>query len=143
MSTKLGGLGLDSVNGTDFDEASSSSVANRDNDVDSSRKTTNSADDVKLENADLPVLKSKETRQLDVMAQQMKFSAILKLLIHELHGLPSSCEIADEDLRPFFLKWLEKELEALHKMSDYGSVAEDSDDEVEEAVEINVEQGIR
>ena len=45
---------------------------------------------------------------------------------------------------PFsFLKWLEKELEALHKMSDYGSVAEDSDDEVEEAVEINVEQGIR
>lgn len=143
VSTKLGGLGLDSVNGTDFDETSSSSLANRDNDVDSSRKTTNSADDVKLENADLPVLKSKETRQLDVMAQQMKFSAILKLLIHELHGLPSSCEIADEDLRPFFLKWLEKELEALHKMSDYGSVAEDSDDEVEEAVEINVEQGIR
>lgn len=71
----------------------------------------------------------------------MKFSAMLKLLINELHGLPFSCAIADEDLRPFFLKWLEKELEVLHKMSDYGSVAEESDDEEEGAVEINIEQG--
>ena len=141
VSTKLGGIGLDSMNGTEFNE-SSLSLGIHASDEKSKMETTNSVDDAKLQNGEVPVLKSKETRQLDVMAQQMKFSAILKLLINELHGLPSSCEIADEDLRPFFLKWLEKELEVLHKMSDYGSVAEESDEEDEEAVEMNIEQGI-
>ena len=75
---------------------------------------------------------SKTPRQLDTVAQQMKFSAILKLLLEGLHGIPASCEIADEDLRPFFLRWLEKELEVLHKMSDYGIAVEESDSEDEQ-----------
>lgn len=140
VSSKLGGIGLDSMNGLDFDE-SSLSTGSRDIDEELKTETSNSTADVKLQNGEVPVLKSKETRHLDVVAQQMKFSAMLKLLINELHGLPSSCEIADEDLRPFFLKWLEKELEVLHKMSDYGSVAEETDDEEEDAFEINIEQG--
>ena len=77
-------------------------------------------------------LKNKKTRHLDAVAQQMKFSAILKILLNELHGIPASCEIANEDLRPFFMRWLEMELEVLHKMSDYGITAEDSDDEQDE-----------
>ena len=140
VSSKLGGIGLDSMNGLDFDE-SSLSTGSRDIDEELKTETSNSTADVKLQNGEVPVLKSKETRHLDVVAQQMKFSAMLKLLINELHGLPSSCEIADDDLRPFFLKWLEKELEVLHKMSDYGSVAEETDDEEEDTIEINIEQG--
>lgn len=136
VSSKLGGVGL---NGLDFDESPLSS-SNHDIGEDSQRETANSEDDADVQNGEVPVLKS-ETRHLDAVAQQMKFSAMLKLLINELHGLPFSCAIADEDLRPFFLKWLEKELEVLHKMSDYGSVAEESDDEEEGAVEINIEQG--
>lgn len=139
VSTKLGGPGLDGMNGLDHYE---SSVSSSSHDKDSSKDAEDALDDAKLDNRGGSALKSKETRHLDVVAQQMKFSAILKLLINELHGLPFSCVIADEDLRPFFLKWLEKELEVLHKMSDYGSVAEESDDEAEGAVEINIEQGI-
>ena len=140
LSTKLGGSGLlDGINGLGHYESSMSTSSH---DKDSAKDTEHALDDAKLDNRDGSVLKSKETRHLDVVAQQMKFSAILKLLINELHGLPFSCAIADEDLRPFFLKWLEKELEVLHKMSDYGSVAEESDDEAEAAVEINIEQGI-
>jgi len=129
VSEKLGGIGLDGINGSyDIHD-------------DSETGKESSVDDTNLQNSESRVAKSKETRHLDVVAQQMKFSAMLKLLINELHGLPSSCEIADEDLRPFFIKWLEKELEILHKMSDYGSVAEESDEEEEDAVEINVESG--
>ena len=129
VSEKLGGIGLDGINGSyDIDEVSEAGKES-------------SVDDADFQNSESRIVKSKETRHLDVVAQQMKFSAMLKLLINELHGLPSSCEIADEDLRPFFIKWLEKELEILHKMSDYGSVAEESDEEEEDAVEINVESG--
>ena len=137
VSTTLGGTGLDGMNGLDIDESSTGSL---DIGEDSNEGTV---DDSKLQNGEVPILRTKETRHLDVVAQQLKFSAILKLLINELHGLPSSCEIVDEDLRPFFVKWLEKELEVLHKMSDYGSVAEERDDEEEGAVEINIEQGMR
>ena len=73
--------------------------------------------------------RTREARQLDVVGQQMKFSAILKLLLDELYSIPASCEIAGEDVRPFFLKWLEKEMKVLHKLADYGTVAEESDDE--------------
>ena len=130
VSETLGGIGLDGINGSydihDVSEAGKES----------------SVDNASLQSSEARISKSKETRHLDVVAQQMKFSAMLKLLINELHGLPSSCEIADEDLRPFFMKWLEKELEILHKMSDYGSVAEESDEEEEDAAEINVESGM-
>lgn len=140
VSEKLGGMGLDGINGEEFNE-SSHSKGSYDIHADSETEKASSVGDPKLQNSESPIAKPKETRHLDVVAQQMKFSAMLKLLINELHGLPSSCEIADEDLRPFFIKWLEKELEILHKMSDYGSVAEESDEEEEDAVEINVESG--
>ncbi|KAJ7385421.1 DmX-like protein 1 [Desmophyllum pertusum] len=137
VSDKLGGMGLGSINGLDLNE---SSLSKGSYDIDNNSEKENSASNAK-QNGKSVAPKSKETRHLDVVAQQMKFSAMLKLLINELHGLPSSCEIADEDLRPFFFKWLEKELEVLHKMSDYGSVAEESDDEEEDTVEINIESG--
>ena len=130
VSEKLGGIGLDGINGS------------YDIDNDSEAGKESSVDEAKSQSSESTTAKAKETRHLDVVAQQMKFSAMLKLLINELHGLPSSCEIADEDLRPFFIKWLEKELEILHKMSDYGSVAEESDEEEEDGVEINVESGM-
>ena len=142
VSEKLGGMGLDGINGLESNESSYYKGSYDTND-DSERKKDDSVSDSNLQNGELPIAKSKETRHLDVVAQQMKFSAMIKLLINELHGLPSSCEIADEDLRPFFIKWLEKELEVLHKMSDYGSVAEETDDEEEDAVEINIESGMK
>ena len=146
VSAKLGGAGLDGINGLDFDESSSPSFSNPGVDTDSKRAPGNRENVIEVGkggDAQVTALKSKETRHLDVVAQQMKFSAILKLLINELHGLPFSCAIADEDLRPYFLKWLEKELEILHKMSDYGSVADESDDEDGDTVEVKIEQGSR
>ena len=71
----------------------------------------------------------------------MKFSAILKLLLDELYSIPASCEIAGEDLRLFFLKWLEKEMKVLHKLADYGCVAEESDDEEEASADQNTSGG--
>ena len=141
VSEKLGGLGLDGVNGLESNQSSYSND-NFETNEESEQNRDNSTSNSKLHNDELPVTKPKETRHLDVVAQQMKFSAIIKLLINELHGLPSSCEIADEDLRPFFIKWLEKELGVLHKMSDYGIVAEESENEEDDAVEINIESGI-
>lgn len=67
---------------------------------------------------------------------------MFKFLINELYGLFLSCEIVDEDLRLYFIKWLEKELEIFYKMLDYGSVVEESDEEEEDVVEINVELGM-
>lgn len=152
VSSKLGGGGLEDLsNGFDWSQPVSEKLSGTvldgingsyDNHDDSETGKDSLVDDAKLPNNESTTAKSKETRHLDVVAQQMKFSAMLKLLINELHGLPSSCEIADEDLRPFFIKWLEKELEILHKMSDYGSVAEESDEEEEDSVEINVESGM-
>ena len=144
VSAKLGGAGLDGINGLDFDESSSPSISNPGVDKDSKWATGIVENEIEVENggdAQFTSLKSKETRHLDAVAQQMKFSAILKLLINELHGLPFSCAIADEDLRPYFLKWLEKELEILHKVSDYGSVADESDDEEGDTVEVKIKQG--
>lgn len=141
VSEKLGGLGLDGVNGLESNQSSYPNNSYETNE-DSEYNKDNTASDSKVHNDELPS-KPKETRHLDVVAQQMKFSAIIKLLINELHGLPSSCEIADEDLRPFFIKWLEKELGVLHKMSDYGIVAEESEDEEEDTVEINIQSGMK
>ena len=141
VSEKLGGLGLDGVNGLESNQSSYPNNSYETNE-DSEYNKDNTASDSKEHNDELPS-KPKETRHLDVVAQQMKFSAIIKLLINELHGLPSSCEIADEDLRPFFIKWLEKELGVLHKMSDYGIVAEESEDEEEDTVEINIQSGMK
>lgn len=68
----------------------------------------------------------------------MKFFVIIKFLINELYGLLLSCEIVDEDLWLFFIKWLEKEFRVLYKMFDYGIVVEESEDEEEDIVEINI-----
>lgn len=68
----------------------------------------------------------------------MKFFVIIKFLINELYGLLLSCEIVDEDLWLFFIKWLEKEFGVLYKMFDYGIVVEESEDEEEDIVEINI-----
>ncbi|XP_068740234.1 dmX-like protein 2 [Montipora capricornis] len=132
VSTKLGGTGLVSVSGLDSDDFDKDANGEAEN-------VENSAEIANDEDAVVTVFKSKETRHLDVVAQQMKFSAMIKLLINELHGLPFSCVIADEDLRSYFLKWLEKELEILHKMTDYGSVAQESDDEEDGTAEVNID----
>ena len=137
ISTKLGGTGLDDVYGLHDNEPLSSEVSDLVGDG-SKKEEPTALDHAKVQTeSDSVGYKSKETRYLDVVAQQMKFSAILKLLLNELHGLPSSCEVADEELRPYFLKWLGKELEVLHRISDYGSVAEDIEDEGDDSVEIN------
>lgn len=71
----------------------------------------------------------------------MKFFVMIKFLINEFYGFFFSCVIVDEDLRLYFFKWLEKEFEILYKMMDYGSVVQESDDEEDGIVEVNIDLG--
>uniref|UniRef100_A0A915Q0C7 RAVE complex protein Rav1 C-terminal domain-containing protein n=1 Tax=Setaria digitata TaxID=48799 RepID=A0A915Q0C7_9BILA len=63
---------------------------------------------------------------LDVIAQHMKFSAILRLLAEELSTLVNAFEVDGGKLRYQLLKWLEAGVSVLQRMcgycSDYGSL---------------------
>ncbi|KAK3717892.1 hypothetical protein QZH41_014895, partial [Actinostola sp. cb2023] len=135
VSSNLGGTGLDNSS-DDFDWSKPvSSKLNSEylNGNEDQYQNTGSESALDGDDPDVPIevdgnaTNSKEIRFVDVIAQQMKFSAILKLLLDELHGLPAACEIADEDLRSFFMRWMEMEFAVLHKMADYGSKVNDSD----------------
>ena len=139
VSSKLGGTGLgDSSEDFDWSQPVSSKLTENDlDDITSWGSPIDANPYLNGESGSAPAkedpdepdvteaaaTKSKEIRHIDVIAQQMKFSAILKMLLDELHGLPAACEIADEDLRSFFMRWMEMEFAVLHKMADYGTKA--------------------
>ncbi|EDO42278.1 predicted protein, partial [Nematostella vectensis] len=127
MSSQLGGPGLDSDGPNEDSISFGSSPVSHNPYISGERDLPRGGPDEV--DALYPLPKPKEVRNLDVIAQQMKFSAILKLLLDELHGLPAACELADEDLRSFFMRWMEMEFDTLHKMADYGAVMDLADSE--------------
>ncbi|XP_048584043.1 dmX-like protein 2 isoform X2 [Nematostella vectensis] len=138
MSSQLGGPGLDSDGPNEDSISFGSSPVSHNPYISGERDLPRGGPDEV--DALYPLPKPKEVRNLDVIAQQMKFSAILKLLLDELHGLPAACELADEDLRSFFMRWMEMEFDTLHKMADYGAVMDLADSE-ESSVEQVEETG--
>lgn len=64
--------------------------------------------------------------QLDIMAQQLKFVACLKILMEELSTLATGFEVDGGQLRYQLYVWLEKEVEALKQLCNYSSSESES-----------------
>lgn len=62
------------------------------------------------------------TEMLDIMAQQLKFVACLKILMEELSTLATGFEVDGGQLRYQLYVWLEKEVEALKQLCNYSSM---------------------
>jgi len=58
---------------------------------------------------------------LDVMAQQLKFVACLKILMEELSTLATGYEVDGGELRYHLYLWLEREVDALKHLCNYSS----------------------
>ena len=57
----------------------------------------------------------------DIMAQQLKFIACLKIMMVELSTLATGFEVDGGQLRYQLYVWLENEVEVLHRLCQYGS----------------------
>ncbi|KAK9294166.1 hypothetical protein QLX08_011144 [Tetragonisca angustula] len=68
----------------------------------------------------------KSPGQLDIMAQQLKFVACLKILMEELSTLATGFEVDGGQLRYQLYVWLEREVDALRQLCNY-SVSSDGD----------------
>lgn len=66
------------------------------------------------------------TETLDIMAQQLKFVACLKILMEELSTLATGFEVDGGQLRYQLYVWLEKEVEALKQLCNYSSNENDT-----------------
>ncbi|XP_014484134.1 PREDICTED: dmX-like protein 2 [Dinoponera quadriceps] len=76
----------------------------------------------KLENDNDDVAKS--AGQLDIMAQQLKFVACLKILMEELSTLATGFEVDGGQLRYQLYVWLEREVDALRQLCSYSTSAD-------------------
>ena len=74
----------------------------------------------------VPAVNANDTRTetLDIMAQQLKFVACLKILMEELSTLATGFEVDGGQLRYQLYVWLEKEVEALKQLCSYSSADE-------------------
>lgn len=59
--------------------------------------------------------------RLDIMAQQLKFVACLKILMEELSTLATGFEVDGGQLRYQLYVWLEREVEALRQLCNYSA----------------------
>lgn len=66
-------------------------------------------------------LSDKPVGQLDIMAQQLKFIACLKILMEELSTLATGFEVDGGQLRYQLYVWLEREVEALKQLCSYST----------------------
>lgn len=64
-------------------------------------------------------------QKIDVMAQQLKFIACLKILMEELATLASGYQVEGGQLRYQLYYWLEREVETLKELCDYNTVIDD------------------
>ncbi|XP_052752135.1 dmX-like protein 1 isoform X3 [Galleria mellonella] len=64
---------------------------------------------------------SEETVSVDIMAQQLKFVACLKILMEELSTLATGFEVDGGHLRYQLYIWLEREVEALRRLCGYSA----------------------
>lgn len=86
------------------------SASNKDN----TKATSNTSDNNKCNTNDKPV-------GLDIMAQQLKFIACLKILMEELSTLATGFEVDGGQLRYQLYVWLEREVDALKQLCNYSA----------------------
>ncbi|XP_031704216.1 dmX-like protein 2 isoform X6 [Anarrhichthys ocellatus] len=84
--------------------------------------------------SDGPKLQSEDSKsesEVDVIAEQLKFRACLKILMTELRTLATGFEVDGGKLRFQLYSWLEKEIAAMHTICNYKVEGKDEDSEVE------------
>ncbi|XP_030614687.1 dmX-like protein 2 isoform X2 [Archocentrus centrarchus] len=69
--------------------------------------------------------------EVDVIAEQLKFRACLKILMTELRTLATGFEVDGGKLRFQLYNWLEKEIAAMHKICNYKVEGKEEESEVE------------
>ncbi|CAH1106016.1 unnamed protein product [Psylliodes chrysocephalus] len=74
-------------------------------------------------------------QHIDIMAQQLKFVACLKILMEELSTLATGFEVDGGQLRYQLYLWLEKEVEALRELCNYTSSETADQTELEQTLE--------
>ncbi|XP_050459131.1 dmX-like protein 2 isoform X2 [Cataglyphis hispanica] len=77
-------------------------------------------DNLEIDNKEEP----KSAGQLDIMAQQLKFVACLKILMEELSTLATGFEVDGGQLRYQLYVWLEREVDALRQLCSYSTNAD-------------------
>uniref|UniRef100_A0A665UUG2 Dmx-like 2 n=1 Tax=Echeneis naucrates TaxID=173247 RepID=A0A665UUG2_ECHNA len=87
---------------------------------------------LKLQQAD-----SQGESEVDVIAEQLKFRACLKILMTELRTLATGFEVDGGKLRFQLYSWLEKEIAGMHKICNYKVEGKEEDSEVERWVDIS------
>ena len=70
---------------------------------------------------DIPGEKESKDIKLDIMAQQLKFVACLKIIMEELSTLATGYEVDGGQLRYYLYVWLEKSVNALKTICSTGS----------------------
>ena len=100
------------------------SVENHFNENGSSEERTDS----KIDEAD------EQSGQPDIASLHLKYITVFKCLIEELRSLPSTCTLDGVKLRPTVAYLLERELEVLHKLCDYGLKDGEEDADENEAL---------
>ena len=78
--------------------------------------------------------------KIDIMAQQLKFMACLKIMMEELSTLATGFEVDGGVIRHQLYVWLEKEVDALNELCNYGQSNRSSDLPVTEVVLENAEE---
>jgi DmX-like protein len=84
------------------------------------KKSQETQDNTKATTSDNNLV-DKESGQLDIMAQQLKFIACLKILMEELSTLATGFEVDGGQLRYQLYVWLEREVEALKQLCSYSN----------------------
>lgn len=77
--------------------------------------------ETKTDDAKTDAKSQDSNNQLDIMAQQLKFIACLKILMEELSTLATGYEVDGGQLRYQLYVWLEKEVEALKQLCNYSN----------------------
>uniref|UniRef100_A0AAR2M3F5 RAVE complex protein Rav1 C-terminal domain-containing protein n=1 Tax=Pygocentrus nattereri TaxID=42514 RepID=A0AAR2M3F5_PYGNA len=81
--------------------------------------TMKKPDDSKEKTGSLQREDSAGESEVDVIAEQLKFRACLKILMTELRTLATGYEVDGGKLRFQLYNWLEKEIEAMHRICNY------------------------
>uniref|UniRef100_A0AAR5P422 RAVE complex protein Rav1 C-terminal domain-containing protein n=2 Tax=Dendroctonus ponderosae TaxID=77166 RepID=A0AAR5P422_DENPD len=80
--------------------------------------------------------------QVDIMAQQLKFVACLKILMEELSTLATGFEVDGGQLRYQLYLWLEKEVDALKELCNYTTTDEIDSSDLEPSSDLENTQSV-
>ena len=81
--------------------------------------------------------------KIDIMAQQLKFMACLKIMMEELSTLATGFEADGGVIRQQLYLWLEKEVEALNELCNYGGSGKASDVPATEIIFENTDEEMK